>query len=554
MFPANPSSEHLAVDYPPRDGAMSPASQGESSTYAGRVKDFVELHDQVETGVDLLDSLESFLSTFQKDLSVVSGQISELQDRSKDIEGRLKSRRKIEKPLSNLLLDFCVPPPLATLILDTDVGEPWISAIGDFERRLVALKQRVRVKAARDLTDVAEGLRIVAATKLRSFFLNMLQPIRTSMTTNMQVLQTSIFAKYRPLFAFLQHQAPTVASEVQRAYIGAARTYYETGFRRYSRSLGWVKARAVEKPEDIVTIASAPGAAAITEADTERLSYSRIDGPGVTMLYMADDKTHKEPVEALFRSLMLVLMDNATAEYTHVTTFFATEPLPATNSQLQRENSSSGVLSPTSLLSPTHGDFDDIRSNPGSDWGASSPRRRLTSMQSNNGTPPTTPSPKDEQTALAAVWKQILDPVLDYCKTFVDSILGPTPPPVIPLLTMIRFTEDVMAEIQKRGCSPLETYIFTMRLQMWPIFQKSMQENIDAVKRYADGTSTGYFRAKVITTDSVVATICDRYVVMFNSFVSLTNQPDETMIFSNLFRLRQELAKLIVTHTDKIEA
>jgi hypothetical protein len=43
--------------------------------------------------VNLLDSLESFLSTFQKDLSAVSGQISELQDRSKDIDNRLKSRR-----------------------------------------------------------------------------------------------------------------------------------------------------------------------------------------------------------------------------------------------------------------------------------------------------------------------------------------------------------------------------------------------------------------------------------------------------------------------------
>lgn len=43
--------------------------------------------------MNLLDSLENFLSTFQKDLSAVSGQISTLQDRSKDIENRLKSRR-----------------------------------------------------------------------------------------------------------------------------------------------------------------------------------------------------------------------------------------------------------------------------------------------------------------------------------------------------------------------------------------------------------------------------------------------------------------------------
>lgn len=54
-----------------------------------------------------------------------------------------------------------IPPPLATLILDTNVGEPWIEAITEFERRLVSLKLRARVKAARDMTDVAEGLRIV---------------------------------------------------------------------------------------------------------------------------------------------------------------------------------------------------------------------------------------------------------------------------------------------------------------------------------------------------------------------------------------------------------
>ena len=54
-----------------------------------------------------------------------------------------------------------IPPPLAITILDTNVGEPWIVTIIDFERRLDVLKVRSRVKAARDLGDVAEGLRIV---------------------------------------------------------------------------------------------------------------------------------------------------------------------------------------------------------------------------------------------------------------------------------------------------------------------------------------------------------------------------------------------------------
>lgn len=68
--------------------------------------------------------------------------------------------QRIEKPLSNLVSDIIIPPPLATLILDSQPGEPWIPAIEDFERRLVTSRARTRVKAARDLGDVMEGLKI----------------------------------------------------------------------------------------------------------------------------------------------------------------------------------------------------------------------------------------------------------------------------------------------------------------------------------------------------------------------------------------------------------
>ena len=60
-------------------------------------------------------------------------------------------------------MDLCIPPELATIILDTHVGEPWIEAMYEFENKLDALKVRARVKAARDLSEVAEGLRIVVS-------------------------------------------------------------------------------------------------------------------------------------------------------------------------------------------------------------------------------------------------------------------------------------------------------------------------------------------------------------------------------------------------------
>ncbi|TFY83941.1 hypothetical protein EWM64_g58 [Hericium alpestre] len=439
------------------------------------------------------------------DLSAVSGQISDLQDRSKDIETRLKSRRKIEKPLSSLLTDLTIPPPMATIILDTSVDETWIPAVENFECRLEVLKARSRVKAARDLGEVAEGLRIVAATKLRAFFMALLQPIKTSMTTNMQ------------------RQAPNVAQEVQKAYIGAARTYYETGFRRYMRSLGWIKVRNIEKADTIVAATSTPEKSA--EIEIERLGYARIAGPGVTLTYMADDKTYTQDVEALLRSCLLVLMDNGTAEYTFLTKFFATETLPPV------PPSATATSFPRTSLSADHPD--DTLSASSTEVDALTPRarNRADSVYSTNGTRAT--ANKDSVSSLNVVWKQIMDPALEHAQNFVKASLEPLPP-VIPLLTIIRLTEEVMVEIQKRECPPLETFVFGLRLQMWPLFQKAMTDQIDAHKNLAEGAGGGYFRRAVATTDTLVLST------------------EETMIFSNLLRLRQELTKLVETHTDKL--
>lgn len=71
--------------------------------------------------------------------------------------------------------------------------------------------------------------------------LGLIRPLRASVQTNIQVVQTTILLKYRPLFQFLHRHAPKVAEEVQRAYVVSARAYYETCFRRYARSLGLVK-------------------------------------------------------------------------------------------------------------------------------------------------------------------------------------------------------------------------------------------------------------------------------------------------------------------------
>lgn len=480
---------------------------------ASNATSFVELHEQIETSLGLLDSLESFFSTFQNDLSAVSGQISSLQEKSRDIENRLKSRRKIERPLSDLISHISISPSLTETILDTDVGESWLTAIPELAARLDSLKSRQRVKAVRSLSEIVEGLRIVAATKLRAFFLALFQPIRNNVSTNIQVLQTSILLKFRTLYVFLQRHASPIAYEIQYTYVTSARLFYETGFRRYVRSLGWLKGRTVEKAEYITALENT----AEQSYDIKRLEYSRLDGPSVVLAYMADDKNHKEPVEALFRSMLMVLMDNGSSEFTFISRFFDPNPQPTIQSPIADRSNS--TIPQVNVIDSEH-----LRE-----------------------------TPKEKLVVFEKIWKQIFDPVLEYCQTFSQSLLDNVLP-VIPLLTMIRLAECILGEVQKRGCIPLETFLLGLRLKFWPIFQNIMNGQVDNLKRMADNAGTaGFLSGRTGVRDETIHKVVRRYAMIFVSFVYLTENEEETMIFSNLLRLRTELNRLIVAQSSKLK-
>lgn len=106
-------------------------------------------------------------------------------------------------------------------------------------------------------------------------------------------------------------------------------------------------------------------------------------------------------------------MDNGTAEYAFVTTFFAPEPdlPPADTPQV-----SSHLFSPTALSVPLPAD--DAASTPATDIDPLTPRPQGTtgSIFGNGSLRPTPRLSKDDQTALNSIWKQIMDPALEHAK------------------------------------------------------------------------------------------------------------------------------------------
>jgi hypothetical protein len=172
--------------------------------------------------------------------------------------------QSVAQPINDIISDIILPPPLVATIRDTAPGDGWLPAIKQLHEKLVAVRARGNVKSAHEIGMVVEGLKakvsfwkltldqrvlliphktIQAVSSLRTFLLGLIKPIRSSVRTNIQVVQSSILLKYQPFYLFLRIHAPKVAQEVQRSYVTSARTYYETSFRRYARALGVIKVR-----------------------------------------------------------------------------------------------------------------------------------------------------------------------------------------------------------------------------------------------------------------------------------------------------------------------
>lgn len=74
-------------------------------------------------------------------------------------------------------------------------------------------------------------------------------------------------------------------------YVRYPRLMYVNSCKTLIVILNDTQIRVIEKPELI----TASEKEAITDVDMARLEYAKVDGPNITLAYMADDKNHVGP-------------------------------------------------------------------------------------------------------------------------------------------------------------------------------------------------------------------------------------------------------------------
>lgn len=178
------------------------------------------------------------------------------------------------------------------------------------------------------LTSIAQALE-----RIRDFLVGQIKALR-SPNINAQIIQQQHFIRYKELYAFLWKHHETLAEEIGQAYMNTMRWYYLNLFTRYGKALEKVKLHVMDKHDVIGNDDGSRKTTTMSGSKTGGAPYDSINlGRRIDLLktsnqaalpsYLAEEDKTTHYLEFTFRNFNLALIDNASAEYSFLTTFFS---------------------------------------------------------------------------------------------------------------------------------------------------------------------------------------------------------------------------------------
>lgn len=147
---------------------------------------------------------------------------------------------------------------------------------------------------------------------------------------NSQVIQQDAFLKYKDLFAFLARHQLKLAEQIGQAYINTMRWYYLNHFTRYETALKNIKLHVLDK-NDVIGQQDDPQIRRNLKGPASHDAFSigrrtdaiKTSSSSALSSYLAEEDKQTHYLELPFRSFNLALVDNASFEYSFLSSFFA---------------------------------------------------------------------------------------------------------------------------------------------------------------------------------------------------------------------------------------
>jgi len=128
---------------------------------------FEDLHKSIRACDDVLNSVETNLTSFRNDLALVSADIETLQARSTALNVRLENRKAVEKGLGPVVEELSVSPVVVSKIADGHIDEQWVQVLREVDKRAASYRtssNQPKSRAATDLGPLLEKLVVKVAS------------------------------------------------------------------------------------------------------------------------------------------------------------------------------------------------------------------------------------------------------------------------------------------------------------------------------------------------------------------------------------------------------
>lgn len=151
---------------------------------------------------------------------------------------------------------------------------------------------------------------------------------------NAQIIQQQHFLKYKDLYTFLHSHHPQLAEQIGQAYMNTMRWYFLNQFTRYQKSLDKSKLHVLDRHDLLGQEDGARRSSMLVSSKSSGPPHDafnlgrRIDllktssQMALSSFLIEEDKT-VHYLEFPFRNFNLALVDNASAEYSFLTSFFS---------------------------------------------------------------------------------------------------------------------------------------------------------------------------------------------------------------------------------------
>ncbi|RPB28946.1 Vps52-domain-containing protein [Terfezia boudieri ATCC MYA-4762] len=437
--------EYANLEEPEKFEAKPHSYNSQSVDEYEKEKDkFHDLHRSVKACDEVLKTVESYLSSFQTDLGLVSAEIETLQTRSQALNRRLENRKAVEKILGPIVEDIALAPHVVRKIAEGEINDSWIKALQEAEQKIKSVEARdpENIKAIQDVKPELDRITNKVIERVREYFVTRIKALRVP-NANAQHIQQTGFLRMKELFLFMAHHSSQLTDEIAQAYINTMRWYYLSHFQRYHRSLEKLKVHIMEKydtvgHEDLTkrstlipSLKSTPIIAHDPFGLGRRIETLRNrEHPPLKAASIEDDKAIHY-LEVPFRHFNYALMENASAEYTFITEFFSYKSY--------------------------------------------------------------------EQASI--MFHQIFGPTFALGQSFTKSLVEQNMD-ALGIMLAVRLNNQFAFELQRRRVPVLDGYINATNMLLWPRFQIVLDAHSESLKKYNPSSALGGSRGALTSGDS----------------------------------------------------